>query len=94
GICSVGISSGMAHYFIQTIEPANRVAGSMIVSVVTSAVAGALGMTLGAFIMWILQNLEFSQLKIYQVYFRIAFILIAVNVVFMLKLKKPPLKSA
>ena len=93
GLCSVGISSGMAHYFIQTVEPANRVAGSMVVSVVTSAVAGGLGMSLGAFIMWVLQNMELSQLKIYQVYFRIAFVLIAINVVFMLRLKKPPVKS-
>lgn len=76
GFCKMGIILGVNHYFLSSINDSDRVGSSLIIRVISGAVAGLIGSVLGGGLLSYLEYSSIQGLDIYRYFFRLMIVLL------------------
>jgi len=71
GFCKLGIMLGVNHYFLSTVDDADRVGSSLFIRIVSGAAAGLSGSVIGGGLLSWLEANGAAGLDVYRFYFRI-----------------------
>lgn len=87
GMCSAGNNTSLSHYFLSYIPIVHRVGASLSINIISGLSAGLAGGLLGGTFLKIINELGFSGLNVYRIYFGLIFLflLLVLTQVFRLK---------
>ncbi|MFW5814883.1 MAG: MFS transporter [Spirochaetota bacterium] len=88
GMCKAGIIIGLGHYFLSAAKLSQRVGAALVMRIGGGAAAGITGSVIGAVLLDVLRAGGLSGLDIYQGYFRIMLVPLAVFVVLAVRLER------
>ena len=88
GMCKAGIIIGLGHYFLSAAEQSQRVGAALVMRIGGGAAAGITGSVIGAILLDVLRAGGLTGLDIYQGYFRIMLVPLAVFVVLAVRLER------
>lgn len=88
GYSKFGLIVVINHYFLSVVEGTDRVGSSMVMRMVSGAVAGLIGAVIGGGILGLLHSMGISGIDTYRIYFRVAAAVLCILVPLVMRLDR------